>query len=349
MQAGKIPLELLSKLLSAIEITAPRVILGPRPGEDAAIIDFNDRYLVTKMDPITFATDHIAWYLVNVNANDLAVMGAEPRWLMASLLFPEGTTPENITRVFNELIRACEDLRISLIGGHTEITYGLSRPIAVGAMFGEVKKRRVVLTSGAMPGDAILLTKGIAIEGTSILAREATTELKRAGIATNILKRASDFIFNPGISVLKEAILACDTVKVNCMHDPTEGGLVTGLHEIAKAAEVGMIVNADQIPVLPECKTICQALGLDPLGLISSGALLATLPPLEASALIDILAAQDIPAYDIGRITLPEDGLKLTCGEISQDLPVFRRDELARFFGSDSWSTSRENTSESFN
>ncbi len=343
MQAGKISLEFLSMLLDSIEITDPRVVLGPKPGEDAALIDLNNRYLVTKMDPITFATDHIAWYLVNINANDLAVMGAKPRWLMASLLFPEGTTPESITKTFNELITACESLEISLVGGHTEITYGISRPIAVGAMFGEVKKKRVVLTSGAKPGDAILLTKGIAIEGSSILAREATDELKRKGIKPNILKRAEDFIFDPGISVLKEAILACDTVKLNCMHDPTEGGLVTGLHEIAKAAGVGMIVNADQIPVLPECKSICEALGIDPLGLVSSGALLATLSPLEASKLIEILADQDIPAYNIGRITLPEEGVKLIQGTISRDMPVFRRDELARYFGNNSQSTSSEN------
>jgi hydrogenase expression/formation protein HypE len=343
MQAGKIPLELLSKLLDSIETTDPSVVLGPKPGEDAAIIDLNNRYLVTKMDPITFATDHIAWYLVNVNANDLAVMGAKPRWLMASLLFPEGTTPESITKTFNELIMACENLGISLVGGHTEITYGISRPIAVGAMFGEVKKKRVVLTSGAKPGDTILLTKGIAIEGASIFAREATNELKCAGIKPNILKRAKDFIFNPGISVLKEAIIACDAVKLNCMHDPTEGGLVTGLHEIAKAAGVGMVVNADRIPVLPECQSICEALDVDPLGLISSGALLATLSPLEASKLIKILADQGIPAYDIGRITLPEDGMKLIRKEISQDMPVFKRDELARYFGSNPQSTSSEN------
>lgn len=343
MQAGKISLELLSKLLDAIEITDPRVVLGPKPGEDAALIDLNNRYLVTKMDPVTFATDHIAWYLVNVNANDLAVMGAKPRWLMASLLFPEGTTSGSITKTFNELITACESLGISLVGGHTEITYGISRPIAVGAMFGEVKKNRVVLTSGARPGDVILLTKGIAIEGASILARDAANDLKRAGIKSNILKRARDFIFDPGISVLKEAILACDNVKLNCMHDPTEGGLVTALHEIAKAAGVGMIVNADQIPVLPECKSICEALGVDPLGLISSGALLATLSPSEASKFIEILASQGIPAYNIGRITLPEEGVKLIHEEVSQDMPVFRRDELARYFGNNMQSTSSEN------
>ena len=152
MQAGKLPLELLTRLLGKIDVKDPRVVLGAKPGEDAALIDFGDRYLVTKTDPITFATDLIGWYLVQVNSNDLAVMGATPKWLMVTLLLPEGSTPEEISEIFDQLLKACEESNITLVGGHTEVTYDLSRPIAVGSMFGEVDKDRVVLTSGARPG-----------------------------------------------------------------------------------------------------------------------------------------------------------------------------------------------------
>ena len=333
MQAGKLPLELLSQLLDKVNISDPRVVLGARPGEDAALIDFGDQYLVAKTDPVTFATDLIGWYMVQVNANDLAVMGATPRWLMATLLLPEGTTPEEARSIFDQLLEACAGLDIALVGGHTEVTYDLARPIAIGAMLGEVAKERAVLTSGARPGDAIVLTKGIAIEGAAILAREAGTQLREAGVAPHVLERARDFLFSPGISVVRDATIACDTVKVHSMHDPTEGGLATGLLEVAKAADIGLIVDAERIPILPECRAICQALGLDPLGLIASGALLATLAPQHASRLIDALAQHGIPAYDIGRIASRAEGLKLRTREGVRQLPVFERDELAWFFG----------------
>lgn len=333
MQAGKLPLELLTRLLGKIDVKDPRVVLGPKPGEDAALIDFGDRYLVTKTDPITFATDLIGWYLVQVNSNDLAVMGATPKWLMVTLLLPEGSTTEEISEIFDQLVKACEESNITLVGGHTEVTYDLSRPIAVGSMFGEVDKDRVVLTSGARPGDAIVLTQGIAIEGTSLLAREAERDLLQAGVAPHVIDSAKKLLFSPGISVRQAASIACDTVDVHSMHDPTEGGLATGLLEMAQGANVGMLIEADSIPVLPECKTICDALGLDPLGLIGSGSLLATLPPDQAARLCEALGANGIPAREIGRVTPREQGVKMRTGGETMDLPTFARDEIARFFG----------------
>ena len=181
LNAGKLPLDLLGSLLGEVEIADPRVALGPRPGEDAALIDFGDRYLVAKTDPITFATDLIGWYMVNVNANDLAVMGATPKWLLATLLLPEGIRESRVAEMFQQLTDACAELNIALVGGHTEVTYGLDRPIAVGAMLGEVDRDKAVLSSGVRPGDSLILTKGIAVEGTSILAREAADELGDQG------------------------------------------------------------------------------------------------------------------------------------------------------------------------
>ena len=333
MQAGKLPLELLSQLLSKVDISDPRVVLGPTPGEDAALIDFGDRYLVAKTDPITFATDLIGWYMVQVNANDIAVMGATPRWLMATLLLPEGTSEDRARAIFDQVREACDDLGISLIGGHTEVTHDLSRPIAIGAMLGEGAKDRVVRTSGARPGDAIVVTKGIAIEGTAILARESEDDLLRAGVDEKVVRSAKEYLFSPGISVLKDATVARGAVEVHSMHDPTEGGLATGLLEVATAAGAGLVVDEARIPVTEECRSICRALGLDPLGLIASGALLATLSPEDAPKLIDALADEGIPACDIGRITPPEDGLKLRSAEGVRDLPTFERDELARYLG----------------
>ena len=332
MLAGKLPMELLARLLADIDVRDPRVALGARAGEDAALIDMGDRYLVAKTDPITFATDLIGWYLVQVNANDLATMGATPRWLLATLLLPEGATEQQTAAIFAQLTDACAALNITLIGGHTEVTYGLPRAVMVGAMLGEVAKDRVVLTSGARPGDSIVLTQGAAIEGASILAREAEAALADKGVSQPVIERAKAFLFTPGISVARAAAIACDTASVHAMHDPTEGGVATALLELAAAANVGLRVDADRIPILPECRLICDALGLDPLGLIASGALLATMPPSDAVRLIDALADDGIPATVIGEVTPAADGLRFVSGGIEGAFPAFERDELARFF-----------------
>lgn len=332
MQAGKLPLELLSELLGKIDIKDPRVFLGARPGEDAALIDFGDRYLVAKTDPITFASDLIGWYLVQVNCNDLAVMGATPKWALVTLLLPEGISESAVKAIFDQLLEACEARDITLVGGHTEVTYDLPRPIAIGCMLGEVAKDRVVMTSGAQVGDSIILTQGIAIEGTALLAREAGERLLAAGVAADVIERARNFLFDPGISVSEAAGISCDTVNVHAMHDPTEGGVATGLLELATGAGAGLIVDLDKIPVLPESRTLCDALCLDPLGLIASGALLATVSPDEATTLIDALARRNIPAYEIGRVTPADAGLKLLTPQGERDWPMFARDELARFF-----------------
>ena len=334
MQAGKLPLGLLSELLGRIEINDPRVFLGAKPGEDAALIDFGDRYLVAKTDPITFASDLIGWYLVQVNCNDLAVMGATPKWIMVTLLLPEGISEAEVGDIFEQLLEACKARNITLVGGHTEVTYDLPRPIAIGCMLGEVAKDRVVMTSGARVGDSIILTQGISIEGTALLAREAREQLLGAGVAVDVIDRAKDLLFDPGISVSEAAEIACNTVDVHAMHDPTEGGIATGLLELATGAGSGMRVELDKIRVLPECKVFCDALELDPLGLIASGALLATVLPEDVPQLIEALASRSIPAFEIGRLTPAEHGLKLVTPQGEVEWPAFDRDELARFFSS---------------
>ena len=331
MRAGKLPLELLSELLDRVPIDDPRVVLGPSPGEDAALIDFGDRYLVAKTDPITFATDQIGWYVVQVNANDLAVMGATPRWLMVTLLLPEGVSKEAVRGIFAQVQSAGAELGVTLVGGHTEVTYDLPRPIAVGVMLGEVEKDKVVLTSGAEPGDSIVLTQRVAIEGTALLAREAGQALAAAGVAHDAIEQAKGLLASPGISVVKAASVVCETVPVHAMHDPTEGGVATGLLELARGAAVGLLVDREAIPVLPDCAVFCRALGLDPLGLIASGALLATVAPEETPALLAALGREGIPARQIGHVTAAEDGLRMRTRDGVSSLPEFERDELARF------------------
>ena len=177
LPVGKLPSTLLKRFIDKIRIEDERVVLGPAIGEDVAVINFNNKLLVAKTDPVTFATDLIGWYAVNVNANDIATMGVRPRWFLATILLPEQGTDQEAERIFDQILSACSSLGITLVGGHTEITYGLTRPIVVGCMLAEAENQPIITTSGAKPGDDIVITKVIAIEGTAVLAREAEQTL----------------------------------------------------------------------------------------------------------------------------------------------------------------------------
>ncbi len=333
LPVGKLPMEHLAELLARYTMTDERVLVGATPGEDATVIDFGDRYLVAKTDPITFATDEIGWYAVNVNANDVATCGAAPRWFLATLLLPgEDTDRTLVEDIFAQLHRACQELGVVLCGGHTEITYGLERPIVVGQMLGEVAPDQLVTTAGAQPGDAILLTKGVAVEGTSIIAREKRQELL-ARYRPDFLDRCADFLHRPGISVVREAQIAAHHAHLHAMHDPTEGGLATGLWEMAQAADLTLEINEASIPILPETATLCAALDLDPLGLIASGSLLIALSPDDAPGVVDAVREAGIAVAVIGKAAGHGTDCYL-CDDAGgrRPLPRFARDEIARLF-----------------
>jgi hydrogenase expression/formation protein HypE len=330
---GKLPNAVLEKLLAGAERLAhdPRVLVGPSIGEDAAVLDMKDTCFVITSDPITFATDHLGWYAVQVNANDVAVRGARPRWFLAVLLLPEKHTDNTlVSTIFEQIYSACKAIGCVVIGGHTEITLGLNRPIVVGQMLGEVERERLVTTGGAKAGDTLLLTKGIAIEGSALLAREREPQLKALGISKNMLYRAKNLLFTPGIGVVNDALVANQVTRVHAMHDPTEGGLATGIVELAQAAGVGVWIELELIPILAECAAICSALGIDPLGTLASGALLLAVAPADTARVVEALARERIPCSQIGRIVPREEGLKLKTRDGVLDLPAFTRDEIAK-------------------
>ncbi len=328
---GKLPAEHLARLLVHFAQPDERIVLGPSLGHDAAVISFGERYLVAKTDPITFASDQIGWYAVHVNANDIACLGATPRWFLASLLLPEHATDAVLVdTIFDQIVGACRELGVGLVGGHTEITHGLDRPIVVGCMLGEAAADRLVRSDGARPGDALLLTKGIAVEGTAILAREKGEELE--GLGAELLERCRSFLHDPGISVVRDAATATAAGTVHAMHDPTEGGLATALIEMATASGVGIVVEEEALPILPETRILCERLGLDPLGLIASGALLLAVEKADASPILLALRSAGIAGVQIGHVVEPERGLVLHNAHYERPLPRFERDEIARLF-----------------
>jgi hydrogenase maturation factor len=307
-----------------------RVRVGPSIGEDAAAIDMGDRFVIVTTDPITFLAEDIGTYTVRINANDIATMGGRPRWLLASILLPENrTTNELVEDIFRQLSVACREIGVCLCGGHTEITQGIDRPIVVGAMIGEVQKEGLVTTGGAKAGDHILLTKGIAIEGTSIIARKKGRELE-AEFGAAFVRVCRGFVERPGISILREAEIATKYGEIHSMHDPTEGGLAAGLREIATAADAGLIVEEERIPILPECLALCSRYGLDPLGLIASGSLLIAVNPHDSERVLEALNSNGIAAARIGEILPKEQGLKIKKHNDILELPFFERDEITK-------------------
>jgi len=331
---GKLPPRIVQGLLAACQV--PRhssVVLGPRFGEDAAVIDMGATYLVAKTDPITFTAEQIGWYAVNINANDVATLGARPRWFLATMLLPEKSTSLPLVRgIFQQTLRACAELGITLCGGHTEITRGLDRAIVIGQMLGQVAKSKLLRKGSQRPGDLVLLTRGIAIEGTAILAREKPLGLARK-VPAETLRRARGLLLRPGISVVKDALLAQRHGEIHALHDPTEGGLASGLYELAKAGGVGLRVWVDRVPILKETRRFSEVLGFDPFALIASGALLVVATAESTPKLLRAYRRHDVPAAVIGEVTDVAGGIQLVRNGRASRLRVPARDEIARLLG----------------
>jgi hydrogenase expression/formation protein HypE len=329
---GKLPAAFLAKLLDQAPRLDSRILLGPGNGLDCAVVDLGERLLVFKSDPITFATDQIGWYAVQINANDLATSGADPRWMLATLLLPEGkTTPDLVEEIFAQVYRAAEELGISVIGGHSEVTYGLDRPILSVALMGEVTRARLVTPRGAQPGDRLLLTKGVPVEGTAILAREFPHLLQEV-LSAEELETARNYLTHPGISVTRDAALALAAGHVTAMHDPTEGGLLGALWELAEASGRCLEIDPWRVPVPDLSMRICSHLGIDPLATIASGALLLAAEPGSREAIQAALQAEGILCAEIGRVAEGQPGVwDLAEGRL---LERPARDEIARLIES---------------
>lgn len=331
LPAGKVPVDLLRSLLSDLP-QHPGVLLGPGVGRDVAVIGLDGGMaLVLKSDPITFATDSIGWYAINVNANDLATVGAEPKWFLATILLPEGQATEECVRgIMSGLQAAADSLGIAVVGGHTEITGAVERPVVAGMLAGTVARDDLILPDGLRPGDAILLTGGLAIEATSIVAREFPERLRAGGISGEEITAAANYLYEPGISVVRSSQIVRNAVRPHAMHDPTEGGIATAVAEMAEAAQLCIEIDMDTLhgAVAPLSRRVCAAVGVDPLGAVSSGALLAGVPESSADAAVRSLRAAGIDAWRIGT-AVTGHGVSTVCGT---PWPEFPTDEIARLF-----------------
>ena len=306
LPVGKLDPNLLKQIVfGCLGSPDPRVIVGPKIGEDAAVIDFRDRVLVIHSDPITGAIENIGWLAVNVCSNDIATRGVRPLWILVVMLLPQDINPAQVRQITRQIDEAAKELGIAVVGGHSEVTPGIDRPILIATAIGKVQKGRFVSSSGAKIGDCIVVTKGAAIEGTAILSTEFA-ELLKVKVGRAIVRRAQNFI--KMVSVVEDALTAIEVGGVNAMHDATEGGIAGGLQEVAWASDVGIIAHEESIPVYEETKAVCNALNVDPLKTISSGALIISARQKKAKEIVAALQKKDIRAAVIGKIVDKKEG-----------------------------------------
>jgi hydrogenase expression/formation protein HypE len=318
MLPGKVPPEILQSIVfSKLGRSDADVILGPELGEDAAVIKIGNQVVVAATDPITGSVEDVGWLAVHVNANDIATFGISPRWFLASIILPPGCTPDQLGAIMNQIDTAAKELDIAVTGGHSEVSESVSQPIVVGFMMGIAPIDKYVTSSGAKPGDALIVTKTVGIEGTSILATEGRLYLSEK-ISEDVLEQGQQL--RNSISVVKEGVTAFQTGLIHAMHDPTEGGLANGVHELCDASGVGCVLENDLIPLNDATRQICEYLQINPLELISSGSMLMSCESKHASQVIQELSAVDIAAVTIGTLNSDSTHRKIIIDGSTHDL-----------------------------
>jgi hydrogenase expression/formation protein HypE len=305
MLPGKVPPEILEKIVFAnLGTKDPDILLGPRLGEDASVISIGDKVIIAATDPITGSIADVGWLAVHVNANDIATLGVQARWFLVSIMLPTNTTPDELEHIMTQMDGAARNLGIAVAGGHSEVTEGINRPIVAGFMIGIADQGKYVTSGGAQPGDSIILTKSIALEGTAILATEGEEHLT-SKIGGKVVEKAKTL--KSRISVVAEGVAAFETGFVTAMHDPTEGGLSGGLHELCDASGAGFEIYKDAIPIDDSTKTICGVLEINPLELISSGCMIICCNEENAAEVVNTIESRGVSASVIGRLVKNPD------------------------------------------
>ena len=321
--AGKLPPSLLRRLFASLPAAPPDVLLGPAIGEDACAIDLPAGVLIAAADPVTLTSADVGRYGVAVNANDVAVMGAAPRWFLATLLFPLATTEAEVERLFAGLREALAQVGAVLVGGHSEVTNAVRTPVVAGTMLGVAAGGRFVTTAGARPGDVVVQIGPVPVEGAAVLAAEARERL--AAVDRVIVDAASRALDDPGISIVDAALFATE-LGATAMHDPTEGGLAAGLRELAVASGCSVHIDRRRVRWFEPGRVVCEALGADPWATLASGCLLATFPHDVADVAVAGLTAHGFDLSVLGRV----DAGRGVYDETGSEVVRPERDEVAR-------------------
>lgn len=323
LPSGKLPAALLRRLLTPFRSDAPELLLPPSVGEDAGVIGIGGGALVAATDPITLTGCEIGGHAVQINANDVAVLGVRPRWFLAVFLLPVGTTEPDVEAMFGNMREALDALDVLLVGGHTEITPAVNQPVVVGQMLGYDEGGKFVRTGGVAAGDTVLQIGRAPVEGAAVLAAEAGDRLR--DVPPEALSAARDAVRVPGISVVDAALRAA-ALGATAMHDPTEGGLSAGLYELAEASRVALRIDRDAVLWFEPGIILCEAIGADPWGMLASGTLLAGFPLEVVDTACEALAAE---GYEVAKIARAVTGEGIHASD-GFELPRYEQDELSR-------------------
>ncbi|MBT3374408.1 MAG: hypothetical protein HN742_19740 [Lentisphaerae bacterium] len=329
LPVGKLPPDLLEGILERCSGESKDVVVPPRAGEDAAVLRMGRRLIAVGADPITFPTPKPGFFAVHINANDIAVTGAAPQFYLLTLLLPPGTSAAEVYSIVDGALEAGRQVGATLVGGHTEVTGAVTTPVVSICMFGQLLRPEPLATGNGKPGDAVIQVNPLGIEGTAILAYEHEARLVEE-LGRELVSRALAFAETPGLSVVEPALLAASRLPVHAMHDPTEGGIATGLRELAGASRTGVRIDAGELIIAAETEAVCNACGVDPLGMISSGCLLMSVPEKHAGGCAAMLEEAGFTARRIGSLTDQEGQCRVVGSNGDEwDLPEFSVDELA--------------------
>ena len=320
---GKLPHDRLARLIRDLGPLPAEVRLGPEIGEDAVVIDVPRGALVAATDPVTLTSADIGELAVIVNANDVAVTGARPRWFLATVLVPSGSDGDLVSEIFASMKGALDRIGASLVGGHTETTDAVTVPVVIGQMLGVIEDGSHIATKDMRQGDRLLQVGPAPVEGGAVLADEAAALLD--GLDVSILEQARAGRHCPGLSIVEPALTAAG-LGAHALHDPTEGGIAAGLHEMARAAGVRVRVDRSAIIWYQPALDVCHALDADPWSTLASGTLLAALAPSDAEGAAARLASHGYPTSIIGQ-TEPGTGV---VDQEGTPIPLPARDEVAR-------------------
>lgn len=306
MEIGKLPNDVLERIVFGnIRTRRKEVLVGPGIGEDNAIVDFGEEVCVLSTDPITGASKDLGHLAIHISCNDVASSGAEPVAVLLTILAPPRTSEDDLKTIMRDAALASKELNIEIAGGHTEITSAVNQIVLSTTVIGRQKKAKIIDKSRVRPGDKVLVTKTIGIEGTSILAKELEDELKEF-LDWEEIEKAQDM--DRYLSVLREGRIAGE-LGVNYMHDITEGGVMGALWEAGEAIGLGIEVYEDRIPMEDITRQISKILKIDPYRLISSGSML-------------IIAGDD--QVDLLSKEMAKEGIGLSLiGEVGGKGPVF--------------------------
>jgi hydrogenase expression/formation protein HypE len=318
MKIGKLDNELLKRIvIDKIGYRRPEVITGPGIGEDCAVVGFGAYECVLSSDPITAAIERVGSLAVHISCNDIASNGVEPLGVMLTVLLPPETTEADIEKIMGQAAETAERLGVEIIGGHTEITDAVTKPVITSTAVGRSAAGRAGGGDSVKPGDRILVSKKLALEGTGIIASDHGKDL--VGVLTEDELRYAASMLDE-VSVVREGVVA-GGIGTTAMHDITEGGVLGAVWEICRLSGTGAEIWRDSLPVDAVSVKVCGHFGLNPFRLISSGSMLIVARPAESGKIAEALRAEGIAATEIGVIKAKEEGIRL-CDEMGKWTPV---------------------------